>query len=142
VAIGACVSDALVAARTVGSAGYTVRVVDPRWVQPVDPALTELARRARLVVTVEDGLAAGGAGARTGQAIAEAGVDVPARHIGVPREFPEHGTVSDVRAWAGLTAAGIGRRIVEWAALVDHAAQPVSTTATNGRRQGPCASSS
>ena len=53
-------------------AGYTVRVVDPRWVTPVDPALVELARQAALVVTVEDGVVVGGVGSRVAQALRDA----------------------------------------------------------------------
>ena len=45
--------------------GIGVTVVDPRWVKPVDPALVELAREHRLVVSIEDngGSAAVGAAA-------------------------------------------------------------------------------
>jgi 1-deoxy-D-xylulose-5-phosphate synthase len=48
VSVGAMAADALQAAAAVRRAGYTVRVVDPRWVIPVDPALIELARHAAL----------------------------------------------------------------------------------------------
>src|SRR5262249_6496957 len=53
VALGATCADVLEAVSAVQGAGFTVRVVDPRWVTPVDPALVELAARAQLVVTVE-----------------------------------------------------------------------------------------
>ncbi|MDP9117761.1 MAG: 1-deoxy-D-xylulose-5-phosphate synthase [Actinomycetota bacterium] len=118
ISVGAMASDALDAARTVHRAGYSVRVVDPRWVTPVDPALLALAVQAQLVVTVEDGVVVGGAGARISQALREAGVDVPCREVGISPEFLAHGKVADVRAAAGITAQIIGRRIVEWAALV------------------------
>ncbi|HZE50423.1 MAG TPA: 1-deoxy-D-xylulose-5-phosphate synthase, partial [Jatrophihabitantaceae bacterium] len=59
VAVGATAPDVVDAAEAVRQAGYTVRVVDPRWVQPVPPAIIELARSAGLVVTVEDGVVAG-----------------------------------------------------------------------------------
>jgi 1-deoxy-D-xylulose-5-phosphate synthase len=124
VALGATAGDAVEAARAVRDAGYRIRVVDPRWVQPVEPALVALAGEANLVVTLEDGSVAGGAGARVAQALSDAGVDVPTRQLGVPREFPEHGKVSDVRAWAGLTVADLGRRIVEWAVVVNPANEP------------------
>jgi hypothetical protein len=60
----------------------------------------------------------GGAGSRITHALREAGNDIPVRNLGVPPKFPEHGKVSDVRAWAGLNVPAIGRRIVEWAVLV------------------------
>ena len=42
--------------------GHTARVVDPRWVLPVSPALVELARSAGAVAVVEDNLVNGGIG--------------------------------------------------------------------------------
>jgi len=49
---------------------------------------------------------------------------VPTRQLGVPHEFPAHGTVSDVRTWAGLTVPDLGRRIVEWAVVVSPGSEP------------------
>jgi len=114
VAIGATAADVIEATTAAHQAGYTVRVVDPRWVKPVPEALVGLAGAARLVVTVEDGVLDGGAGARVAQRLATAGVDVPVRQIGIPASFPDHGSAADVRTWAGLNAQTIGRRIVEW----------------------------
>jgi 1-deoxy-D-xylulose-5-phosphate synthase len=118
VAVGATATDVLDAADAVRQAGYTVRVIDPRWVQPVSPEIIELARSAGLVVTVEDGVVAGGVGSRVAQALRDAGVDTPTREIGVPVVFPDHGKVADVRVAVGLTVQDVGRRIVEWSALV------------------------
>jgi 1-deoxy-D-xylulose-5-phosphate synthase len=124
VAVGATATDALDACTAVRQAGFSVRVVDPCWVTPVDPALLDLAAHARLVVTLEDGSVVGGVGARVAQAMSAAGLDVPTRQLGVPPDFPRHGKVSDVRAWAGLTVPAIGRRIVEWSALVCPGGEP------------------
>jgi 1-deoxy-D-xylulose-5-phosphate synthase len=121
VAIGAIAADVLHACAAIRQAGYTVRVVDPRWVTPVDPTLLELCRLATLVVTVEDGVAVGGVGSRVAQAMREAGIDIATRELGIPTKFLAHGKVADVRAHVGLTVQDIGRRIVEWSALV----QPV-----------------
>jgi 1-deoxy-D-xylulose-5-phosphate synthase len=117
VAVGATAADVLEAAETVRKAGYSVRVVDPRWVSPIDEELVGLARLAGLVVTVEDGLESGGVGGRLAQHLRAAGLEVPTREIGIPREFLTHGKVGDVRAAVGLTSQSIGRRLVEWSAL-------------------------
>ena len=136
VSIGSLASDVLDAAERIRGAGFTIRVVDPRWVNPVAGELVELARTARLVVTVEDGVVAGGVGARVAQALRAAGVDTPTREIGIPVVFLDHGKVAEIRAEVGLTAQDIGRRIVEWSAelqrvdadrLVSEAADPMST---------------
>lgn len=119
VSVGAMAPDALAAAEAIEQAGYRVRVVDPRWVNPLPDGLIGLARGAGLVVTLEDGVAAGGIGARISQLLREAGVTTECREIGVPTQFPDHGKVVDVRAWMGLSAHDIGRRVVEWAASTD-----------------------
>ena len=124
VAVGSMAADVLDAARAVRQAGYTLRVVDPRWVTPIDPALIDLARDARLVVTVEDGIVVGGVGSRLSQALREAGLNVPCREVGIPPKFLPHGKVVDVRAAVGLTVQDIGRRIVEWSALVQRSSDP------------------
>jgi 1-deoxy-D-xylulose-5-phosphate synthase len=118
VAVGAIAADVLEAAAAVRQAGYTVRVVAPRWATPVDPEIAVLADQAALVVTVEDGVATGGVGSRIAQALRDAGCDVPTREIGIPVRFLEHGSVTGVKAAVGLTVQDIGRRIVEWSALV------------------------
>ena len=132
IAIGATATDALAAGRAAADAGYSVRVVDPCWVTPVNPELIELARLAQLVVTVEDGVAVGGAGARIGQALDDAGVNAATRQVGIPTEFLEHGRITDVRAWTGMTVADIGRRIVEWSALVQHGGRNSTQSAADG----------
>ena len=118
VAVGATAGDVLDAAAAVEQAGYSVRVVSPRWVTPVEPALVELAEKASLVVCVEDGVATNGVGSRISQTLRNSGRDVPTREIGIPVRFLEHGKVAEVRASVGLSAQDIGRRIVEWTASV------------------------
>ena len=99
-------------------AGNTVRVVDPRWVAPLDPQLLTLAELAGLVVTVEDGVVTGGVGVRLSQLVRTAGLDAATREIGIPDEFLDHGKVPDVRLRIGLTSPDIARRVVGWAAAV------------------------
>ena len=124
VAVGAVAGDVLEAAHAVAQAGYSVRVVDPRWVQPVDAGVLEQAARADLVVTVEDGIVVGGVGSRISQEIRRVGLDVPCREIGIPAQFLPHGKVADVRAGSDLSVQALGRRIVEWSALVQRSSDP------------------
>ncbi len=116
ISVGAMAHDAVRAAHDLARAGFSGRVVDPRWVTPVPAELIELARTARLVVTIEDGVVVGGVGSRVAQSLRAAGVDVPTREIGVPAQFLDHGSVADVRARIGMTGQDIARRVVEWAA--------------------------
>ncbi len=61
------------AARRLEQEGIGVRVVDPRWLLPVEPALADAAARHSLTVTVEDGGVAGGFGASVVRACPGAG---------------------------------------------------------------------
>jgi 1-deoxy-D-xylulose-5-phosphate synthase len=124
VSVGAVAADALEAARAVAQAGYSIRVIDPRWVQPVEKSVLEQAARADLVVTIEDGIVVGGVGSRISQEIRRVGLDVACREIGIPGQFLTHGKVADVRAAAGLSVQALGRRIVEWSALVQRNSDP------------------
>jgi 1-deoxy-D-xylulose-5-phosphate synthase len=113
VAVGAMGRLALEVAERVEAQGISVTVVDPRWVAPVPTELVDLARRHRLVVTVEDNGRTGGVGARVSQVLRDADVDVPARDIGLAARFFEHGSRAEVLADAGLTAQEVARQVVE-----------------------------
>jgi 1-deoxy-D-xylulose-5-phosphate synthase len=118
ISVGAMAHDAVRTSHDLARAGFSCRVIDPRWVTPVPDELIALARTARVVVTIEDGVVVGGVGSRVAQALRAAGVDVPTREIGVPAQFLDHGSVPDVRARIGMTGQDIARRVVEWAAGV------------------------
>ncbi|MFE2266599.1 1-deoxy-D-xylulose-5-phosphate synthase N-terminal domain-containing protein [Streptomyces griseosporeus] len=77
VSVGMLAPVCLEAARLLQADGVGVTVADPRWVTPVDPALTRLAVGHRLVVTVEDATPAGGIGAALVRELNDARVTVP-----------------------------------------------------------------
>jgi 1-deoxy-D-xylulose-5-phosphate synthase len=135
VAVGSMAAEVLDAAAGIRRAGYSVRVIAPRWVIPVDPAIVDLAAHAELVVTIEDGVATGGVGSRIAQTLREAGRDIPTREIGIPVRFLEHGSVADVRASVGLTVQDIGRRIVEWSAELATTGESGEITAAQRARE-------
>ncbi len=62
VAVGPMASQAYTAARDLEDFGIGTTVIDPRWLLPVSPVLTDPAAGHRLVVTVEDGLRHDGLG--------------------------------------------------------------------------------
>ncbi|GAA3941794.1 1-deoxy-D-xylulose-5-phosphate synthase [Actinomadura viridis] len=109
VAAGTLADVCLQAAGVLEDQGVGVTVVDPRWVIPVNPALTGLVARHGLAVTAEDGSRTGGVGALLAQACADAGVRTPVRNLGIPRAFIEHGDRPGLLADAGLSC----ERIVE-----------------------------
>ncbi|GAA1605764.1 1-deoxy-D-xylulose-5-phosphate synthase [Actinoplanes couchii] len=111
VAVGSFAGLALDAAERIAEQGYGVTVVDPRWVRPVPIELTGLAAQHRLVVTVEDGVRAGGVGDAVASALRDAGVTTPLRDFGVPVGFHQHGTRAQILADLGLTAQDVAREV-------------------------------
>lgn len=114
VAVGALVPAALQAAELLEPEGITAAVIDPRWVLPVSDTIVKLAENYRLVVTLEDGGLHGGIGSTVSARLRAVGLDVPARDIGIPQEFLEHGSIAQVRQELGLTAPDIARRVTGW----------------------------
>ena len=90
VAVGSMGTTAVDVAERLVAQGIGVTVVDPRWVKPVDPAIVELARDHRLVVSIEDNGRIGGCGAVLLQTLNDAGVTTPFRLHGIPQEFLDH----------------------------------------------------
>ncbi|MEU6982290.1 1-deoxy-D-xylulose-5-phosphate synthase [Streptomyces sp. NPDC046324] len=111
VAVGVMADVCLQAADLLAGRGIHCTVVDPRWVKPVDDALAPLAERHRLVAVVEDGIRTGGVGAAVGQALRDAGVDVPLRTFGIPEQFLGHAKRGELLADLGLTPVEIAGRI-------------------------------
>ena len=113
VAVGSMCTVAVDVAERLTAQGIGVTVVDPRWVKPVDPAIVELAREHRLVVSVEDNGRVGGCGAVLLQTLNDAGVTTPFRLHGIPQEFLDHAKRDVILARIGLDAQTIARGIVE-----------------------------
>jgi len=89
-------------------------VANMRFVKPVDRELAyRLATSHDLLVTVEENVVAGGAGAAVAEALAADGVSVPLLHLGLPDAFVEHGDPQLLLADCGLDAQGIARAIRE-----------------------------
>ncbi|MEU4214394.1 1-deoxy-D-xylulose-5-phosphate synthase [Actinoplanes sp. NPDC026623] len=119
VAVGAFAKLGMEVADRVAEQGYGVTVVDPRWVRPVPIELAALSRGHRLVVTLEDGIRAGGVGDAVASALRDAGVPVPLRDFGVPAGFHPHGTRAEILTALGLTAQDIAREVTEWVSQLE-----------------------
>jgi 1-deoxy-D-xylulose-5-phosphate synthase len=89
-------------------------VANMRFVKPVDRELAyRLATTHDLVVTIEENVVAGGAGAGVAEALAADGISVPLLHLGLPDAFVEHGDAQLLLADCGLDSHGIVRAIRE-----------------------------
>jgi 1-deoxy-D-xylulose-5-phosphate synthase len=103
-------------------------VADMRFVKPLDDALVlELAASHDLLVTLEENVVAGGAGAAVSELLARHGNDVPVLHLGLPDRPLEHGTREQCLQDAGLDVPGI------FDAIARHTAQLTASRATPRR---------
>jgi 1-deoxy-D-xylulose-5-phosphate synthase len=108
-AFGSMLQPALAA-----GAELNATVANMRFVKPVDRELAfRLASTHEILVTVEENVVAGGAGAAVAEALAADGVTIPLLHLGLPDAFVEHGDPQLLVADCGLDAPGIARAIRE-----------------------------
>lgn len=85
-----------------------ITLVNMRFVKPLDEELLlELAQNHRLLVTLEDGVIAGGAGSAVAEFLSASGVNCAVRHIGAGDQFIEHGQRDELLQQLGLTSNGI-----------------------------------
>ena len=109
IACGATLAAALEAAETLAGEGLDIRVVNARFVKPIDrdmikSALTDTG----FVVTVEEAMLMGGFGSAFLEAANEMGLDArKLTRIGIPDKFVEHQDRNEVLAELKLDAAGI-----------------------------------
>ncbi|MFS0730378.1 1-deoxy-D-xylulose-5-phosphate synthase [Curtobacterium sp. 1P10AnD] len=113
VAVGSMVPVALEAAALLEAQGIGATVVDPRWVVPIPSSLIDLSRDHRLVITIEDGVRVGGVGTRLRQDLRAAGVDTGVNELGLPDEFIDHASRSEILHDVGLTAQTIARDVID-----------------------------
>lgn len=113
VSIGAMSELALDVSNRLGAQGISSTVIDPRWVLPVARSVIRMAAEHRIVVVIEDGVRAGGVGSRIRQEMRSAGVDTALNEVGLPVEFLDHGSRSEVMERVGLTSRKVAQDIVE-----------------------------
>ncbi|MFH1113600.1 MAG: 1-deoxy-D-xylulose-5-phosphate synthase [Pseudomonadota bacterium] len=115
IALGPMVELALDAARRLHKEGIGAAVMDPRFVKPLDRDLIiEKAVKCGNVLTVEEGVLAGGFGSAVLELLGDEGIeDVKITRMGIPDRFIEHGTRKELMDDLGLNAAGIVRKAGE-----------------------------
>ena len=87
-------------------------LVDMRFVKPMDLAmLREVALTHDLIVTIEDGVIAGGAGSAVMENLSQMGITKPTLLLGYGDEFISQGSVEKLMAEYGLSQEAIEQRI-------------------------------
>jgi 1-deoxy-D-xylulose-5-phosphate synthase len=88
-------------------------VINARFVKPLDEdLLRQLAERGMPIVTVEEGLLAGGFGSAVREELAVARIDTPVISLGIADEFTEHGTRQELLELVGLTADKVVAKVL------------------------------
>ena len=107
-ALGASVYPALAAAEKLEAHGFSATVVNARFVKPLDENLIlTLAAKHGRVLTVEENVLAGGFGSAVLELLADRGLAVAVKRLGIPDIFVEHGAPAILRQKYGLDADGI-----------------------------------
>lgn len=112
-AIGAMVDPCLQAAGLLAQKGIHCRVINARYLKPLDGELIRrLAREAGTIVTVEDNSLAGGFGSAVLEYIHTNNLNwVKVLRIGWPDQFIEQGSRSELLAKYGMTPEGIAESV-------------------------------
>ncbi len=126
---GTGVDRALGAAPLLEQHGLAVTVADARFAKPIDAGLAaQLAAEHDLLVTLEEGVLAGGFGTAVWETLSEIGVAPRMLRIGMPDRFVTHGAPKLLYAEVGYTAERVAERVLAAvAAKVGLSACPPST---------------
>jgi 1-deoxy-D-xylulose-5-phosphate synthase len=113
IAIGATVYPALAAAEKMAGEKVSVKVINARFVKPIDSALIlNTASSFKKMIIVEENVLQGGFGSAVLELLAEKGIkDVKIKRLGIPDEFVEHATQAQLRHKYGIDEEGIIRAI-------------------------------
>lgn len=114
-AVGKMLEVAEQAAEELAPAGVDATVYDVRCVKPLDPDMLDDAATHDLVVTVEDGIAAGGVGSMIAAALDDRDPSTVVRVMGLPDTYLPHGDPDELLASVGLDAAGIAAEVQRFA---------------------------
>jgi 1-deoxy-D-xylulose-5-phosphate synthase len=110
---GSGVGKALEAADLLREHGIEATVADARFAKPLDAGLVaQLMAEHELLVTVEEGVLAGGFGSAVWEALSDAGLPSRILRVGLPDRYVTHGAPKLLHEEVGFTGAKIAERIL------------------------------
>jgi 1-deoxy-D-xylulose-5-phosphate synthase len=110
---GTGVGVALAAASLLEEQGLAVTVADARFAKPIDAGLTaQLAAEHDLLVTLEEGVLAGGFGSAVWETLSDAGLQPRIMRVGVPDQFIAHGAPELLHTEIGFTPERVAARVL------------------------------
>jgi 1-deoxy-D-xylulose-5-phosphate synthase len=117
---GSGVGKALAAAEELSGHDVSVTVADARFAKPIDAGLmAQLAAEHDLLVTVEEGVLAGGFGSAVWETLNETGAAPRILRVGLPDRYVTHGKPALLHEEIGFTPQRIAERVI--AAISDRA---------------------
>jgi 1-deoxy-D-xylulose-5-phosphate synthase len=116
---GSGVGKALGAADILASRGIAVTVADARFAKPIDAGLAaQLAAEHELLVTVEEGVLAGGFGSAVWETLSDTGIAIGGAggtrimRVGLPDRYVTHGAPKLLHEEVGFTSERIAERVL------------------------------
>jgi 1-deoxy-D-xylulose-5-phosphate synthase len=102
------------AAQLLADQGISATVADARFAKPLDTELiNELAAEHQLLVTLEEGVLAGGFGAGVLEHLADNGLPVQLLRVGLPDRYVTHGAPALLHEEVGFTPEAVAKRITD-----------------------------
>jgi 1-deoxy-D-xylulose-5-phosphate synthase len=127
-ALGNRVHPSVKAAEELQKEGFSIGVINCRFVKPLDPRLPDMAARTGRILIVEENTLQGGFGSAVLEAISDRGLSpVIVRRLGIPDSFIEHGPLDLLREQCGIDTKKIlaeARALCEYHDSVKEAARP------------------
>ncbi len=109
---GTGVQKGIEAADILADSGVDVTVADARFAKPIDAALAaQLASEHDLLVTVEEGVLAGGFGSAVWETLSDGGMAPRILRVGLPDRYVTHGAPKLLHEEVGFTGERIAERI-------------------------------
>jgi 1-deoxy-D-xylulose-5-phosphate synthase len=109
---GTGVAKALAVSEILADRGISVTVADARFAKPLDAGLAaQLAAEHDLLVTVEEGVLAGGFGSAVWETLSDAGLAPRILRVGLPDRYVTHGSPKLLHEEVGFTGERIAERI-------------------------------
>lgn len=104
IGLGSFFGMALETKKLLEEKGFSVSLVNPRFIKPLDKSLLEkVARFCKVICTFEDHVLANGFGSSCIEHLHDAGISTHVERIGWPDEFIEHGKPDILQELHGLT---------------------------------------
>jgi transketolase len=112
ISTGRCVVEAVEAAAMLNEAGYKVKVVDMHTLKPLDRAtIVKAAKETGIIVTVEDCSLEGGLGSAVAEVLAEEGLAVKFRRMGLDNTFGSSGKLDELLDMYKISAPYVQRAV-------------------------------